>query len=117
MTRFDRFAAWCAKRVSQAPFFAACVLLVLAWLVQGLLTVAVTRDPGRFASAGFQLEINTTTTIVTFLLVALLQNGGRQAENAFNFKLDRLAEALAGVEGVDRESLTEIVGAERRIGA
>jgi low affinity Fe/Cu permease len=43
----------------------------------------------------WQLLINTATTIVTFLLVALLQNAGRRSERALHAKLDALADGLA----------------------
>ena len=43
----------------------------------------------------WQLVINTVTTIVTFLLVALLQNSQRRGEHALQQKLDAIAEGLA----------------------
>jgi hypothetical protein len=43
----------------------------------------------------WQLIINTATTIVTFLLVALLQNSQRRSERAVHAKLDALADGLA----------------------
>ncbi|MGH2709283.1 MAG: low affinity iron permease family protein [Actinomycetota bacterium] len=43
----------------------------------------------------WQLVINTPTTILTFLLVAVLQNSQRRAENAMQKKLDALADGLA----------------------
>ena len=43
----------------------------------------------------YQLLINTPTTIITFLLVALLQNTQRRAERAFHKKLDALADGMA----------------------
>jgi low affinity Fe/Cu permease len=43
----------------------------------------------------YQLLINTPTTIITFLLVALLQNTQRHAERAFHKKLDALADGMA----------------------
>ncbi len=42
----------------------------------------------------YQLLINTPTTIITFLLVALLQNTQRRAERAFHKKLDALADGM-----------------------
>jgi hypothetical protein len=67
---FDRFAGWAAVIASRAPFFAFCLLLVVVWLVQGLATIIVTRSFSAFLDSQYQLEINTTTTIITFLLVA-----------------------------------------------
>jgi hypothetical protein len=43
----------------------------------------------------YQLIINTPTTIITFLLVALLQNTQRRNEEALQYKLDAVADGLA----------------------
>lgn len=67
-SNFDRFAESWTDHVSRPAFFVACLLLVLVW------------GPSYFLIGNFdawQLVINTATTIVTFLLVALLQNSGR----------------------------------------
>ena len=80
---------------SRAPFFAFCVLLVLLWLLQGLITILVKGDPKSFLDAQFQLEINTTTTIVTFLMVALLQNSQTREDQATQHKLNAIADGLA----------------------
>ncbi len=56
---FDRFAVWSASVVSRAPFFAFCVLLVVAWAPTYPLV-------GNFDT--WQLLVNTPTTILTFLL-------------------------------------------------
>jgi len=91
---FDRAAGSVARLTSQAPFFAFCVLLVALWLVQGIVQV-VGGGWSSFTSATYQLEINTTTTIITFLLVALLQNSQTRNDNATQHKLNALADALA----------------------
>jgi low affinity Fe/Cu permease len=69
-----------------AIFFTACVLLVVLWAP----SYFIFRDLNTW-----QLVINTATTIVTFLLVALLQNSQRRTEEAVNQKLDALADGLA----------------------
>jgi low affinity Fe/Cu permease len=69
-----------------ALFFTACVLLVVLWAP----SYFIFRDLNTW-----QLVINTATTIVTFLLVALLQNSQRRTEEAVNQKLDALADGLA----------------------
>ncbi len=71
---------------SHASFFIGCVLLVVVWAPSYFLI-------GNLNT--WQLIINTATTIVTFLLVALLQNSQRRNEDAFNQKLDALADGLA----------------------
>jgi hypothetical protein len=83
---FDRFAEASADVVSRAPFFVACVLLVVVWAPTFWLFPSVDT---------WQLVINTATTIVTFLMVALLQNSQRRAEQAIHQKLDAVADGLA----------------------
>src|SRR5919198_2542251 len=83
---FDRFAGWAATIASRAPFFAFCVVLVAGWLIQGVITMIVTGDPHSFLDDQYQLEINTTTTIITFLMVALLQNSQTRESQATQHK-------------------------------
>jgi Low affinity iron permease len=85
-TFFDRFAGRCANFVSRAPFFTFCVLLVVLWAPTYFLV-------GNFDT--YQLIINTPTTIITFLLVALLQNTQKRNEQALQHKLDAVADGLA----------------------
>jgi low affinity Fe/Cu permease len=82
---FDRFAGHAAKFASRAPFFAACVLLILLWAPTIFLL--------NFDTS--QLLINTATTIVTFLLVALLQNSQTRNDQATQHKLNAIADGLA----------------------
>jgi hypothetical protein len=86
LSLFDRFASTAASFVSRAWFFALCVLLILVWA------------PSYFAFGNvdtWQLVINTATTIVTFLLVALLQNTQSRANDAVQHKLNAIADGLA----------------------
>lgn len=83
---FDRFAAAASHWVSQAWFFSACLLMVLVWAPSYLLFGSVDT---------WQLVINTATTIVTFLLVALLQNTQQRADQATQHKLNAIATATA----------------------
>jgi|SRR5438445_9307634 len=94
---FDRFAGWASHFASRAPFFAGCVLLVTLWLIQGFAKVIADGDFGSFLNAKYQLEINTTTTIVTFLLVAVLQNSQTRDDQATQHKLNAIADGLADV--------------------
>jgi low affinity Fe/Cu permease len=82
---FDRFAGHAATFASRAPFFAACVLLIVLW--------APTIFILKFDTS--QLLINTATTIVTFLLVALLQNSQTRNDQATQHKLNAIADGLA----------------------
>jgi Predicted small integral membrane protein len=92
---FDRFAGWAAGLASRAPFFAFCLLLVLIWLIQGTVIIIATRSFSTFLDATYQLEINTTTTIITFLMVALLQNSQTRENQATQHKLNAIADGIA----------------------
>src|SRR5215471_5552538 len=83
---FDRFAEKAARFFSRPWFFAMCVLLVLIWA------------PSYFVIGNldtWQLIINTATTIVTFLMVALLQNAQARADRSIQDKLNAIADGLA----------------------
>jgi hypothetical protein len=126
---FDRFAGYTANIASQAPFFALAVGLVVAWLIEGAILMAVAGDPGVFLKQTYQLQINTLTTIITFLLVALLQNSQTRADNATQEKLNAIADGLGdlmaalsedgrfpGLKG-DVEDLRAAVGLENIVSA
>jgi low affinity Fe/Cu permease len=83
---FDQLAEAATQISSRGIFFAACLLLVIVWIPSYLVVRNVDT---------WQLIINTATTIVTFLLVALLQNSARRSERAIHQKLDALADGLA----------------------
>jgi low affinity Fe/Cu permease len=116
MSIFDRFAEAASEFTSHAVFFIGCALVVLLWLPSYLIIRSLNT---------WQLIINTLTTIITFLLVALLQNSQRRSEQALHLKLDALADGLAdlmssaggsrngGGLGSDVEELRAAVGAEQ----
>jgi low affinity Fe/Cu permease len=83
---FDRFAEESSEFASHATFFIACFALVAVWLPSYFVFNSLNT---------WQLVINTATTIVTFLLVALLQNSQRRFEQAVQRKLDAIADGLA----------------------
>jgi len=76
---FDRFAAVAAGFTSRPAFFVGCVLLVLVWA--GSFPLFPSTDT-------WQLVINSAATIVTLMLVALLQSTQRRTEAALQHKLD-----------------------------
>jgi hypothetical protein len=83
---FDRFAGSSSKVVGRAAFFCFCVLIVVVWAP----TIFVLRDVDTW-----QLIINTLTTIITFLMVALLQNSQTRSDQAIQHKLNAIADGLA----------------------
>ncbi|WP_344880896.1 low affinity iron permease family protein [Allokutzneria multivorans] len=112
---FDRFATHASEFVSRAWFFVMCVLLVVIWAPSYFLLESADT---------WQLIINTMTTIVTFLLVALLQNTQKRSDDALQQKLNALADGLSDIMGHlakdnpdlehDRKELREAVGLEDR---
>jgi hypothetical protein len=83
---FDRFAAATSRHVSRAWFFVACVALIVVWLPS---------YPLWGSGDVYQLVINTITTCVTFLLVALLQNSQQRADQSLQHKLNAVAAGMA----------------------
>lgn len=86
---FAKFANVTAKATGSPPAFLICVALVLAWAMSGPLF--------RFSEA-WQLVINTGTTIVTFLMVFLIQNTQNRDGVALQTKLDELIRASTEAE-------------------
>jgi low affinity Fe/Cu permease len=97
---FARFSRGTA-RISGSPvtFFLA-VLVIVAWAVTG---------PVFHYSDTWQLVINTATTVVTFLMVFLIQNTQNRDATAMHIKLDELIRAVHGARNrmVSLEDLTE----------
>src|ERR1700732_485728 len=80
--------------------FAAAILVIVAWALTG---------PTFHYSDTWQLIINTGTTIVTFLMVFLIQNTQNRDAKAVHLKLDEIIRALKGArnELVDLEGLSD----------
>ena len=78
---FDRLAHWTARHAGRASTFALALAIIVAWGVSG---------PVFHWSDTWQLIINTGTTIVTFLMVFLIQNTQNRDTSALQLKLDEL---------------------------
>jgi hypothetical protein len=87
-TVFDRFVEKVYRRASQAPFFFLCALVVVGWLV----SVPLWSD-----LKAWQAALHTVASVFTLLLVVLLENAGRRAEEAAQEKLNVIAQALAAL--------------------
>ncbi|MGV9005217.1 MAG: low affinity iron permease family protein [Brevundimonas sp.] len=86
---FIRFAT-ATSRVAGKPWtFLACLGIVLVWAVSG---------PVFGFNETWQLVINTGTTIVTFLMVFLIQNTQNRDASAMHAKMDELLHAVRGAE-------------------
>ena len=97
--RFRRFSGATAQLVGSTWAFAAAAGIVLMWALAGPLTGF---------SSWWQLVINTGTTIVTFLMVFVIQNTQNRDSKALHLKLDELVEKLAG----PRDEMVDLEDAE-----
>lgn len=97
---FRLFARRSAVMLGSAWAFAAAAFVILVWLVTG---------PTFHFSDTWQLIINTATTIITFLMVFLIQNTQNRDAKAMHLKLDELIRALKGARDqlVDLEDLSD----------
>jgi low affinity Fe/Cu permease len=87
-TSFDRFAEATSRFVSQAAFFVIAVILVILVIVW-VPTIAVFQSVDTW-----QLVLNTVTSVLAFLLIALLQNSERRYDLALHRKVDALVASL-----------------------
>ncbi len=90
----------CSDILGSPWAFAAAILIIVVWAVTG---------PIFHFSDTWQLIINTGTTIVTFLMVFLIQNTQNRDAKVVHLKLDELIRALAGARDnlVDLEELSD----------
>jgi low affinity Fe/Cu permease len=97
---FRCFAQRSSTLLGSAWAFCGAVLVILVWLVTG---------PTFHFSDTWQLIINTATTVVTFLMVFLIQNTQNRDAKAMHLKLDELIRAVQGARNqlVDLENLSD----------
>jgi len=97
---FQKFSQKTSAAVGTPWAFIAAVLVIIAWAVTG---------PMFRYSDTWQLVINTGTTIVTFLMVFLIQNTQNRDAKAIHLKLDELIRAKKGARNtlVDLENCTD----------
>lgn len=97
---FNIFAKHCAAVVGSPWAFVLAVIVVITWVVTG---------PQFGYSDTWQLVINTGTTIVTFLMVFLIQNTQNRDTKAVHLKLDELIYGVQGARNslIDLENLSD----------
>src|SRR5438477_7967032 len=97
---FSRFAKWAACATGHPLSFMLAKGIILAWATTG---------PLFHFSDTWQLVINTGTTIITFLMVFLIQNTQNRDSAAMQLKLDELIKGVKGARTslVDLEELSD----------
>jgi low affinity Fe/Cu permease len=110
---FTRFAKWTAKASGRPLTFTIAVLVIVVWAITG---------PVFGFSDTWQLIINTGTTIITFLMVFLIQNTQNRDSDAIQVKLDELIRLSKGghnvlldLEELEDEELDRIRASYRKI--
>ena len=97
---FSRFAKGMSKTLGHPLAFGIAVLIIIVWAVSG---------PIFHFSDSWQLVINTGTTIITFLMVFLIQNTQNRDSATVQVKLDELIRAIRSADNsiLNTENLTE----------
>jgi low affinity Fe/Cu permease len=105
---FHSFASWASHIVGSKWAFTFATLLIVVWGISG---------PFFHYSDTWQLVVNTATTVVTFLIVFLIQNSQNRDARAIHLKLDEIIHALGkarneminieNLSDADLEALTE----------
>lgn len=104
-TRFNRFSRWASHVTGRPLAFNIALIIIGVWVISG---------PIFQFSDTWQLMINTATTIVTFLMVFLIQHTQNRDTEAMQVKLDELIRSMNGahnallnLEELEEEDLAE----------
>lgn len=109
---FSRFARATSRLAGRPPAFALAVMLIVGWAAIG---------PMFDYSESWQLVVNTTTTIVTFLMVFLMQSTQNRDTEALQLKIDELIRAIDAADdkviGLDEAPEEELQAARAKYNA
>jgi low affinity Fe/Cu permease len=104
---FEKFVESVQDQVSRAPFFVICLAIVLVWGASAPLWPDLKQ---------WQVAIHTISSVLSLLLLVLLENAGRRAEEASQEKLNVLAEALAALMESQSHQSLDLEDATRKLG-
>lgn len=96
--RFAQFATWASNAAGSPWAFSGAALIVLVWAITG---------PFFGFSQLWQLTINSGTTVITFLMVFLIQSSQDRDTRAIQAKLDELIR-------IHKAARNELIGIERK---
>jgi low affinity Fe/Cu permease len=98
--RLEQFSTWATAVTGSSPGFGCAGLMIVVWLFTGPLF--------RFSDT-WQLVMNTVTSIITFLMVFLIQRSQNKESLAVQLKLNELVAAVFGASNrlIDVEDLSE----------
>ena len=112
--KFDTFSQGLAKRAGSPKTFQIAILLIVMWAVSG---------PFFHYNDTWQLIINTSTTIITFLMVFLIQNTQNRDNDVLHIKIDELLRvtkeaqnAVLNLDALDAKELRNIRKQYKQIG-
>jgi low affinity Fe/Cu permease len=103
---FEKFVEAVHRQVSRAPFFLICLAIVVVWAASAPLWPNLKE---------WQVAIHTVASVLSLLLLVLLENAGRRAEEASQEKLNVLAEALAELMESRSRNDEELADATRKL--
>ncbi|WP_426242912.1 low affinity iron permease family protein [Nocardioides sp. LHG3406-4] len=103
---FERFVEAVNQHVSRAPFFGVIVVAIVLWTVSYPLWKSTTK---------WELALHTVSSVLSLLLLVLLENAGRRSEEAAQEKLNVLAEALSDLMSHHAEDSPNLQESVRRL--